>query len=317
MNVRNFCFLVLFSIVSTPAFSTDSLQVNQEISEEQYQILWAQFRDSVEQTLKYETGLIQLKDGMATIDVPAGFKYLNAKDSDMIITDIWGNPPSEEGDKSLGLLIPENVSPLADSSFAINITYSEDGYVDDEDAKDIDYDELLETMQDDTDAANEMRAEMGYPTVQLVGWASQPFYDADSKKLHWAKELRFADYPDNTLNYNIRILGRKGYLQLNAIGEMYILDEVKSNIDPLLANVSFTEGNRYSDFNPSIDKVAAYGIGGLIAGKVLAKAGIFAKLGLLLAKFWKVILVALAALGGGIMKFFKKEDNTPANDTTA
>ena len=51
--------------------------------------------------------------------------------------------------------------------------------------------------------------------------------------------------------------------------------------------VEFDDGNRYSDFNPDIDTVAAYGIGGLIAGKLAAKAGIFA----LLAKGGKFIVL--------------------------
>ena len=44
----------------------------------------------------------------------------------------------------------------------------------------------------------------------------------------------------------------------------------------------------YSEFNPDIDTVAAYGIGGLIAGKVLAKAGVLAAGLVLLKKFWFV-----------------------------
>jgi uncharacterized membrane-anchored protein len=55
-----------------------------------------------------------------------------------------------------------------------------------------------------------------------------------------------------------------------------------------------------------LDKVATVGIGGLIAGKVLAKAGILAKLGILLAKFWKVIVLAIVGLSVGAKRFFSK-----------
>jgi len=241
---------------------------------------------------------------LATIQVPEGYKFLNGADSDRVITDVWGNPPREGDNRSLGMLIPEKDTPMSDSSFAINITYTEDGYIDDSDAKSIDYDEMLESMRADSKLANEYRIEEGYPPVDLVGWASQPYYDEISKKLHWAKELRFGDSPENTLNYNIRVLGRKGYLQMNVIGEMFVFDKVKENIDPVISSVNFNQGQRYADFNPDMDKVAAYGVGALIAGKVMAKAGLFAKVGILLAKFWKVIALAIFGLLAGIRNFF-------------
>jgi uncharacterized membrane-anchored protein len=139
----------------------------------------------------------------------------------------------------------------------------------------------------------------------LIGWASEPYYDQANKKLHWAKELKFGESEVNTLNYNIRILGRKGYLNMNAIGDMDALPDFQRDIDKILASVEFNEGQRYSDFNPDIDEVAAIGIGGLIAGKVLAKAGFFA----MLLKFWKVIAVgAVAAFSMLRKKIFGSKD---------
>lgn len=271
-----------------------------EMTEEEMQLFYNNYIDSIEATFSYQTGEIILGDNIATINVPPGFKYVDGADGDRILTDIWGNPPSEAGQGSLGMLFRENETPLSDSSFGINITWSPEGYVDDEDAKDIDYDELLEGMQADEVEINELRTEMGYQSIHFVGWASPPFYDSDDKKLHWAKELKFGEAEGNTLNYSIRVLGRKGFLEMNIIGEMYVLPDVKKNINTILPSVNFTEGNRYADFNPDMDKVAAYGIGGLIAGKVLAKAGIFA----LLAKFWKLILIGGIAMLAGVKKFF-------------
>ena len=103
--------------------------------------------------------------------------------------------------------------------------------------------------------------------------------------------MKFGTDETNTLNYNIRILGRKGYLNMNAIGYIDVLPIFNNDIDKILTSVEFNKGHRYNDFNPDIDKVAAIGIGGLIAGKLLAKAGFF----VILLKFWKII--ALAAVG--------------------
>lgn len=310
--MKNLISLLFLCSLPFAAFSntepTDTATTEIEFSEEMYMAAYRAYTDSLEQTYEYETGVVNVGDGIANLQVPADFKYLNGKDSEFVLTEIWGNPPNDPADQSLGMLIPANESIFNDSSFVINITYSEDGYIDDSDAKDIDYDDLLDEMQSDTEASNEFRLENGYPTIKLVGWAADPYYDSANKKLHWAKELNFDESSENTLNYNIRILGRRGYLQLNAIGEMYVLGDVNNNIEPILSSVNFNEGHRYGDFNPDMDQVAAYGIGGLIAGKVLAKTGLLATIGIFLAKAWKLILVALVAFGGAIGKFFKKKE---------
>ncbi|MEN7550384.1 DUF2167 domain-containing protein [Rapidithrix thailandica] len=261
----------------------------------QLEALYQQYADSINQSFQFQHGEVSLQGDLALLKVPKGYKYLDAEQSKYVMADLWGNPPSE----CLGMLFPEETYPLSDHfTYAIEITYSEDGYIEDEDAQELDYDELMEEMKSQSVAINEARIEQGYGAIELVGWASSPFYDSKNKKLHWAKELKFESDSANTLNYNIRILGRKGYLNLNVIGEMDVLPMVKQDIDPVLASVDFKEGYRYSEFNPDIDQVAAYGVGGLIAGKVLSKVGFLA----VLAKFWKFIAIAAVGLISALRK---------------
>lgn len=110
------------------------------------------------------------------------------------------------------------------------------------------------------------------------------------------------------MNYDVRILGRKGFIELTAISDIGALSTVNSGIVPLLESINFKEGHRYSDFDPNLDKIAAYGIGGLIAGKVLLKTGLLAKVGLIFAKSWKIILIVFAGLGGVAGKFFRRKE---------
>jgi len=244
--------------------------------------------DSIENSFTYQYGTIELAGGVASLTVPEGYKFLDSEQSEYVLTELWGNPPQP----CLGLLFHENSSPMDDMDYAVEITYEEEGFIEDDDAEDIDYDELLEELQADALASNEQRNELGYESVELVGWASPPYYDKVNKKLHWAKELAFSDTEGTTLNYNIRVLGRRGYVVMNAIGDMEVLPTFQNDIDDILGSVEFLDGNRYADFNPDIDEVAAYGIGGLVAGKLLAKAGFFA----VLLKFWKIIAVAVVGL---------------------
>jgi uncharacterized membrane-anchored protein len=145
--------------------------------------------------------------------------------------------------------------------------------------------------------------EQGFESIALVGWAEQPYYDAEQKKMYWAKELTFGEMQSNTLNYNIRVLGRKGVLVLNFIAGMSELEEIKQNRNAVLQMTSFNPGYRYEEFDPQVDKVAAYGLGALVAGKVLAKTGFLAMALVLLKKFWIVIPFAF----GGLLKLFGRK----------
>lgn len=302
--------LLLFAIIIgiSPllrAAENDSLQTDSALSELLTQIsLYQEFKDSLDQALNFEYGQVNLNQGLAQLQVPEQLMFLEREQAQQVLTEVWNNPPQES---LIGMMIPRGTSVLNDSTYAILISFEEEGFVDDDDAEDLDYDELLETMQEDALASNQERVQYGYPTLEVIGWASPPYYDADSKKLHWAKELSFDGDSAHTLNYNVRILGRRGYLEMNFIGGLYLLDDIKADMPAILESVEFNEGHRYGDFNPDIDEVAAYGIGGLIAGKVLAKAGFFA----LIVKFWKIIAVGAVGLFAAIRRYLtgkKKEE---------
>ena len=233
---------LLTSIMLCLSFTITYCQENQDEITKEQEIEYQRVIDSINSSFKYQYGKISLENGIAEIDIPKGYKFLNAEQSKYVLSDLWGNPPSEV----LGLLFPEEISPISDDfTYAVEITYSNEGYIDDEDAKDLDYDYLLEEMQDDTNAANPERKKLGYPEIDIVGWASKPFYDDKNKKLHWAKELSFEGEELNTLNYNIRVLGRKGYLNLNAIGTINVLPKFNNDVDEILNSVHFTVGNKY------------------------------------------------------------------------
>lgn len=291
-----------FSLFILIIFSSHLVaQEQQQTTEEQLAyVAWA---ENLWGSIERQTGNIALVNGVAELMVPENFYYVNAGDSKKILEEIWGNPPGT-ADTLLGMLFPAGTTPFEGSSWGVTIEYEQDGYVSDEDADQMDYAELLTQMQQDTTASSAERVKQGYEPIDLVGWAATPYYDKATKKLHWAKEIRFGSNEINTLNYNIRVLGRKGVLVLNFIAGMDQLDTINSNLDTVLAIADFKDGSRYYDFDPDIDDVAAYGIGALVAGKVLLKTGLIATALLFLKKFGIYLIVVLAGLAG---KFFKRK----------
>jgi uncharacterized membrane-anchored protein len=285
-QILSFTLMLLLSSVSFSAVET----ADSELSEQEQYNQWAsQFLNSIQP----QSGSITIEEAGATLNIPENFYFLSAKDSERVLVEAWGNPP---GQGTLGMLFPAGVSPLDNDAWAVTIAYEEEGYVSDENAEDIDYDELLEQMQEDTRASSIEREKMGYGTVSLVGWAAAPYYDASSNKLHWAKEVRFGGSEENTLNYNVRVLGRKGVLVLDFIAGMNQLPLIKQNLGAVLDIAEFDQGASYADFNPDLDKVAAYGIGALVAGKVIAKTGFLVVALLFLKKFGIFILLGLGTL---------------------
>ncbi len=255
------------------------------------------YQDSVTKAMKYEKGSILLPANIVKLNVPESFKYLGVEQSKYIIEKVWGNPPM---DNLQGMLFPENGDPFSDSSYAYIVTYSPVGYIKDNDAKDIDYDDLLKGMKKDDAEENKKRKEMGLYTLYTVGWAAKPYYDQKQKVLHWALDLRSDGTEEHTLNYKVISLGRKGMLTMNAIGSIKQLDMVRADVDQVLSMAEYTQGNKYSDFDSNIDEVAAWTVGGLVAGKVLLKVGFF-------AKFWKLILLGGGAIVAAISRLFKKK----------
>lgn len=292
--------IITLFILSCLMFSLLEAEEVELSAEDKEYIEWSK---NIWESLEPQTGEIKLSGTVATLNVPQDFYFLNAKDANTVLVDVWGNPPSQS---TLGMLFPAGSTPFDGGSWAVTVEYEEDGYVSDEDADDIDYQELLDEMKSDVEMANKERISLGYESVSLVGWAAPPFYDKKEHKLHWAKEIKFGDAEENTLNYNIRVLGRKGVLVLNFIASMDQKHLIDTKIDTVLALADFDPGAKYGDFNPDLDEVAAYGLGALVAGKVIAKTGFLAMGLIFLKKFGIIILLAVGALFKKI--FSKKAD---------
>jgi len=253
----------------------------------------------LEAGLHYETGTVTLKGDLATVNLTDDFRFLEPRDAQIVIEKIWGNPP---GSQPLGMIVPAGRPIHGPGSWAIVVSYQNDGYVKDADADKIDYTDMLKKMQKAAVDASKERVKEGYPSLEIVGWAEPPRYDAATHKMYWARDLRFGGEGADTLNYNIRVLGRRGVLVLNAVASMDELSEIRAQTPAIVKMVDFNSGNRYADFDGHTDKVAAYGLAALVAGGVVAKLGGFKLLiaGLIAAK--KFIIIAAA----GVVGFFRK-----------
>jgi len=198
------------------------------------------------------------------------------------------------------------------------VDYVDDGHVDDSDAATIDYDQLLQGMRADALRNNEVRKAQQLSTVELVGWAEPPHYDSTTRKIYWAKQLAFSGADEHTVNYAVRVLGREGMLELNAVAALSQLAQVKDGMTRVLGYSEFTTGNRYTDYQHGRDRSAGYGIAAVVGGGVAIKAiGSKGFLAVLLGAK-KLLLVLLVGIGAAAKALWgrltgRRED--PADET--
>lgn len=254
--------------------------------------------------LTWQTGEVVLPNKVASLHLGTRYRYLDPAETEKLLV-AWGNQP---GSATEGAIVPTDVEPFGDDGWAVIVTYVDDGHVDDSDAREIDYDDMLKDMKDDTESSNGARKNAGFAPVHLVGWAETPHYDGATRKLYWAKELDFEGSGAHSLNYDVRVLGREGVLSMNAVAGIGQLDQVRRGMRALIDVAEFNEGYRYAEYNPKTDKLAEYGLGALIAGGVAAKLGLFGKLLAFLVAFKKIVIAGAVALFGVVARLFKKKD---------
>ena len=250
------------------------------------------------------TGDIAVPGAEAVLHLGKAYYFLDAAEAKRVIVEAWGNPPgAAEG--VLGLVIPAGRN-FADSWGAV-VTWEPTGWVSDKDAKSTDYDKMIKQIQDGEDEANRQRTHDGFSAAHLVGWAQAPTYDAAAHSAIWARDIQFGGEKADTLNYDVRLLGRRGVLSLNMVASMPDLPQIRTAASELARTAVFDTGARYADYKPGVDKSAGYGLAGLVAaGLGLAAVKKFGLLAVILA-FGKKFIIVIAAAAAGVGAWFKRQ----------
>jgi uncharacterized membrane-anchored protein len=216
------------------------------------------------------------------VDLPDGYQFLGMPEAGQVL-ERMGNLHNEG---LLGLVV--SLDP--DSEYFVILRYEDEGYIKDD--EELDAKDLLETIQEGEEEYNTERQKLGFTPIHAAGWLEDPRYEKASHHLVWA--LIVTDPQGESINYNTRILGRHGYLSLNLVTDRANLTTNKPAAATLLRATTFKNGARYEDFNESTDKVAEYGLAGLVLGGAGLGLLKVAKVGLL-AKFGKVLIGLLIA----------------------
>ena len=234
--------------------------------------------------------------GVAEIQVPVGHVFLDGKTTREMM-EASGEPANPN---TIGYLSPTN------RGWAVLFRFNDSGYVKDDEKDKIDADKLLASIKEGNDGANEYRKEHGSPPLDIVGWDQKPAYDATTHNLTWA--IRATSEGEQIVNYNTRLLGRKGVMEVVLVCDPADLQKHLPDFNALLVGYKFYNGETYAEYKPG-DKIAKYGLGALVLGGAAvgaAKLGLFAWLAVFLKKGFKLVILAVVAIGAFFKKIFAK-----------
>lgn len=233
-------------------------------------------------------------DGRAKIRFPAEFRFLEAKDAKKFLS-LTGNRP--DGDET-GILQNRK------EEWWVIFQFEDIGYVKDDEKNDLNADKLLANYREGAEAMNERRKDDGTPPIHIVGWHVAPNYNDQTKNLEWSVEAE--SNGEKFVNYNVRLLGRKGVTKITLIEDRSKIDATLPKFREILKSHEYTTGESYAEYRQG-DKIAKYGLGALVLGGTVAAAAKFGLLGpviLFLKKAWKFIAIGVVALGSWIKNLF-------------
>ena len=252
-------------------------------------------------SIDWVTGPAEGKLGsIATVAVPETYIFAGPDDTRKLM-EAMQNPTS--GDE-MGFLAP------TEGEWFIVFEYDDSGHIADDEKAELDGDAILKTLREGQKAGNKEREKRGWDTLEITGWMQAPHYDAESHNLEWGTKLKSSTGSEN-VNYNSRLLGRTGVMSATLVGNEKAIQEGMATYKDILKKHSFVPGQKYAEFRAG-DKVAKYGLTALITGGAAAVA---LKTGIL-QKFWKLIVLAVAAGAAGLKKFFTRNKPMPEGGPT-
>ena len=223
----------------------------------------------------------------ANIELPEGFVFLGAPGT-RDFNELMENPPSG---------VDEFVVAPDDLRWTAYFWFDPVGYVEDDEA--LDPDAILQSIREGTEVGNEERTARGWDTMSILGWSFEPQYDRQLNALEWAVLAKMDQSGHQLVNYNTRLLGRRGVMHVILVADPETLDASIAEFKGLMPGYAFAAGERYAEFQAG-DHVAEYGLAALITGgaaAVAAKKGWLAAAGLFLLKMWKLIVAGIVGVG--------------------
>jgi uncharacterized membrane-anchored protein len=247
----------------------------------------------------------------AVLHLPAAEVFVPQPQADRLLQ-AMGNPGANP--EILGLILPRD--PRA--TWAMPVRFHKSGFIKDDDARTWDAEAMLRSLRDGTEEQNRARERAGQPGMEVIGWSDPPRYDPAQQRLTWAITARAVGAaPDapRSVNYNTFALGREGYFSLNLLAALADLPALRPVVDKQVAALDYNPGKRYADFNPKTDRVAGYGLVGLVVEAADHRDSVVARALAFVHQYAALFVAGLAVLAAIVIAWRRRGRAAPVDPT--
>ena len=208
----------------------------------------------------------------------------------------------------------DSVMLIRGDGYTIYLDYVDEGYIKLDDWEKVNPTNFLKQMNETAKSNAEYLKKINLDYTTKIDWIFKPTLNKENNSVSYSYKVTWNSGIETMESKNL-ILGKKGHLEsafvINYREDLNFKEESEFSKD-FVNGVIFQEGFKHSDYKPG-DKIAAAGIGGLVAGslgvKALAKTGLLAKL----LKFWWILLAPLAFVG----KFLSGKESSPNTSSSS
>jgi uncharacterized membrane-anchored protein len=173
---------------------------------------------------------------VAELRVPEGHVFVGGDDIKIVLEAMHNFSSGTE----VGLL-----TNISNNMFLI-FRYDEAGYVKDDEKGSLDADAILKSIKEGNERANKERKNRGWEEIRVVGWDKPPYYNDKTNNLEWAIRGRSVD--GDGVNFQTRLLGRKGYMKVTLITGPDQYTAAIDNFRKIESGFAYKPGYRYAEY---------------------------------------------------------------------
>lgn len=197
------------------------------------------------------SGTVAMPAGDLNLTVPTSYLYYGPDVARAHLTQIGAPAPAGE---ILGLLAPRDSAPGSADFWGAVVTYQPIGHVGADTASGLSENGFERSVRD-------ARAAAGRP---FESFETAPAFAPASSSVSWVERSARANAQGPTVRHEQRLLGRNGVAGQTIVARDAQLGQIKAAAPSMLAMMSFTPGQAYSDFNSVTDAPSTYTVPGLI-----------------------------------------------------
>ena len=280
--MKKILLLVLFLLISSKiiALETEIIKDGEKWFEKQSTLDWKNFEE--------KEFMAPVEGAGGSIKIDSSEIFLTGNDVNQFAYWTWGY-------SNYSLML------IRSGADTIYIDHEGGGYVSIDDWKNVDTNVMIKELNDNAKTVVQDRKAKNLSYATKLSWVHKPQLDRQKNMVYYAYKVEWSD-DDLSLESLSLVLGKKGYTTVTFVtkyDENISLAAVSKRNKDKASTFIYDEGEMYSDFKTG-DKVAAVGIGALLAATLGVKAlkpGLLIGLMLLLKKFWFILILPFLAIG--------------------